>query len=574
MFRRLILLLLGSLLCTAPFTAWAQTPIFTSCTQQDRIWSCRVEPPRLRLLKRGDGATVGGPASTLLFMVDGVEETDGRRVIRLQRANPGEWLLLTLSGRAVAGSMELDGRHYSIRCLQNRCSIRSLEGGYPGRVSALAPASLTDSGLGRKAAAYVEDGSRIDLLLLYTPALAAQQGEGLKAYLTHFVDVGNMVLKNSKVDLTLRVVGLHLYDDANAGENVTTEAALNYITDDPAVSQLRDQFGADVVLLLRRYRGGDACGVAWQMASLSDFQALAFGVVETGQYQPSPTGPTYYCEDISLVHEVGHILGCAHDADHDSSGGVFPYSYGYDIPGVFATVMSYDSPRIYYFSNPSILYQGHPIGVVDQADNARTIRQTRVVVANYRLPAVPTGYPIDTPEEIVTQLYVGYFGRSPDATGLSYWVQAYNSGYGLLNMAHSFAASPEAVTLYPYLADSTSTTVEVFITSIYQNLFGRAPEPSGLSYWKGVLQQGAVTAPEMVATVIEGAKASTGSAADKATLENRVHVALYYEQRCLASSPYTPSQGQISHSIIGGVSSDPSTVTAAISQIDALCPPQ
>ena len=46
------------------------------------------------------------------------------------------------------------------------------------------------------------------------------------------------------------------------------------------------------------------------------------------------------------------ILDAAHDRDHASIGGAYPYSYGYDIPGVFGTIMSYDGPTITYFSTP------------------------------------------------------------------------------------------------------------------------------------------------------------------------------------------------------------------------------
>ena len=134
-------------------------------------------------------------------------------------------------------------------------------------------------------------------------------------------------------------------------------------------------------------------------------------------------------------------------------------------------------------------------------------------------------YPIDTPAEIITQLYVGYFNRVPDCVGLSYWMSDYASGRSLLDMAHDFAASPEAHALYPYLA-GTSTDPGNFITNIYQNLFNRVPDTAGYNYWLNQLSSGALTAPDMIITVINGALAPTGDPSDATTIQNKVHDAL------------------------------------------------
>ena len=96
----------------------------------------------------------------------------------------------------------------------------------------------------------------------------------------------------------------------------------------------------------------------------------------------------FFCDDYALAHEVSHNMGCQHDRDHSSSPGAYSYSYGYDVAGFFATIMSYDNPLVGYFSNPNVLYSGLPMGVPegqsDSADNAKTINNTKSIVAKFR----------------------------------------------------------------------------------------------------------------------------------------------------------------------------------------------
>ena len=83
----------------------------------------------------------------------------------------------------------------------------------------------------------------------------------------------------------------------------------------------------------------------------------------------------------------------------------------------------------------------------------------------------------------LTGLYVSYFGRSPDPEGLQFWIKQVDSGRDITTIAQDFAQSDEAKSLYPYLANPSSSSPLDFISSIYQNLFNRAPEVAGLGFW-------------------------------------------------------------------------------------------
>jgi hypothetical protein len=79
---------------------------------------------------------------------------------------------------------------------------------------------------------------------------------------------------------------------------------------------------------------------------------------------------------------------------------LFEYSFGYQAPDqAFRTIMAYDCPnvcpRIQYFSNPNVIYQGQPTGIDygqnpgQAADNARSINESLSTVANWRVKTVP-----------------------------------------------------------------------------------------------------------------------------------------------------------------------------------------
>ncbi len=84
----------------------------------------------------------------------------------------------------------------------------------------------------------------------------------------------------------------------------------------------------------------------------------------------------------------------------------------------------------------------------------------------------------------VTRLYFAYFLRIPDYDGLTYWMLQSRQGIPLSVISDAFATSPEFVQLYGALNNSQ------FVSLVYQNLFGRAADSAGLSYWTGRLNTG------------------------------------------------------------------------------------
>jgi len=234
--------------------------------------------------------------------------------------------------------------------------------------------------------AKTDDGSVFDVLVLYTNGFAEQyQGDELIAQISYLAGVANTSYTNSEVDLTARVVGLREVDYTDGGKEGD---ALNDLTNGKGVfskvAALRNQLGADLVVLLRVFKDdNDACGQGWQMTSLnSSFEKWAFSVVQVGRITQGSS--ISYCTDQTLAHEMGHNMGCDHEPAY-AIGAVFKYSYGYCFYP-YKSVMAYCTSaetRVSYFSNPDVTYDGIATGAED-ANNARSINKVKQTIAQFR----------------------------------------------------------------------------------------------------------------------------------------------------------------------------------------------
>jgi hypothetical protein len=140
----------------------------------------------------------------------------------------------------------------------------------------------------------------------------------------------------------------------------------------------RDAVGADLVSLLSA-SNPSYCGIAYLLGGNSP--AWGFSVT------------VWSCAlgGLTFTHELGHNQGCCHapgDGGGCTSGGFFAYSVGNRFTasdGVqYRTVMAYaPGTRIPRLSSPSVLFRGTATGLAE-ADNARTLNETAVTMANYR----------------------------------------------------------------------------------------------------------------------------------------------------------------------------------------------
>jgi len=107
----------------------------------------------------------------------------------------------------------------------------------------------------------------------------------------------------------------------------------------------------------------------------------------------------------------------------------------------------------------------------------------------------------------IYRLYQAAFARDPDVAGWQGWVGAVKSGASLKTVATAFAQSSEFQTTYAGL-DNTQ-----FVTRLYQNVLGRAPDQGGLTSWVRSLNAGASRA-EVVLGFSESGEFKNNTALD------------------------------------------------------------
>jgi hypothetical protein len=230
-----------------------------------------------------------------------------------------------------------------------------------------------------------DDGSRVDVFVLYTQAAVNQAGglTQLQDWLLWAVADSNAIYADSGIGLSMRLVGSALAQGYSENASMSNDL---YALTDPAdgildeALPLRNSARADMVALVRA-DGGGACGVAWLTGSSAANEEYGYSVTALGCF----TNRTF-------THELGHNMGCCHapgDGGGCLSGGVFPYSTGHRFFGTngaeYRTVMAYaPGTRIPRFSSPLVSYQGTPTGIADARDNARTINTTRFAFTQYR----------------------------------------------------------------------------------------------------------------------------------------------------------------------------------------------
>ena len=265
------------------------------------------------------------------------------------------------------------------------------------------PVNLTEASEIHTAASAIaaegtDDGSRIDVMVVYTPAAAASGILAMEALIDLAVEETNTAFATSLIATRLRLVHtaqVNHVESGNMGTDLSrlrSQGEIGEYMDE--VHTWRDLYNADQVTLIEA--SGNYCGIAYLMSDVSPgFAPYAFGVV----HKSCATG------NFTFGHELGHNLGSHHDRANASSSAAYPYSYGYQAPDkAFRTIMAYNSgcgcPKIQAYSNPDVWSGGQPTGIdyesdpANSADNTRSINSAAYTFANFW---VSTDKPTDPP---------------------------------------------------------------------------------------------------------------------------------------------------------------------------------
>jgi len=125
------------------------------------------------------------------------------------------------------------------------------------------------------------------------------------------------------------------------------------------------------------------------------------------------------------------------------------------------------------------------------------------------------------------ELYVAYFGRAADPTGLDYWTE---KGISQAAFAANMYAQAEFKDNYG------SKSVEAQVNQIYKNLFDREADVTGLTYWTQQINLGNLKVAEIATHLVWAAQNNSGSSDDKTALTNRTNAAVAYTAKVKSST--------------------------------------
>jgi serralysin len=131
----------------------------------------------------------------------------------------------------------------------------------------------------------------------------------------------------------------------------------------------------------------------------------------------------------------------------------------------------------------------------------------------------------------LTELYVAFFNRVPEAGGFDYWIKELAGGKSMTDIAQSFYNA--GVQYSSVTGFSSDMKDEDFIHVFYKNVLGRAEgaDADGLSYWNSKLVDGSSTRWSLAQDILASAHtfkgdATWGQVAD--LLDNKVTVGTYH----------------------------------------------
>ncbi|MBK9123337.1 MAG: hypothetical protein IPM16_09500 [Chloroflexi bacterium] len=271
-----------------------------------------------------------------------------------------------------------------------------------------------------RSAVRADDGTIIDVMVVYTPAAQAFLGSeaAIRLAIEATVALTNLTYQNSGVGFRIRLVHVAPVEYVEQGFSDLSRLSGSSDGHMDIVHQWRDQYKADLVALIagtpvaeRNY-----CGIA-NLALGMPAPGSAFSVTEA-----------LCISDITFAHELGHNMGKAHDRANGFIA-IDPYAYGYQDEsegpgdyGDFVTVMAYSTagecppvyvfgvcPAVAYWSDPDATYNGKPLGRpgANGEDNVQSLANTQFPIANYRVSddagstiptPVPTLTPVPTPD--------------------------------------------------------------------------------------------------------------------------------------------------------------------------------
>lgn len=168
-------------------------------------------------------------------------------------------------------------------------------------------------------------------------------------------------------------------------------------------------------------------------------------------------------------------------------------------------------------------------------------------------------------------LYITYFGRPADPSGLTYWTTGAPGTLPLDQVADYFAADVE------FAQTTAGKTTAQIVNSFYINAFGRDSDASGLAYWVGKVQNGEISIQDVGLFIAKGALEQPPGSPDRVIMESKQAASQNWTAQVGANSTSTAQyNGSLANAygvkFLQGVINTVPTTTATQNAINNLPP--
>jgi hypothetical protein len=156
-------------------------------------------------------------------------------------------------------------------------------------------------------------------------------------------------------------------------------------------------------------------------------------------------------------------------------------------------------------------------------------------------------------------MYVAYYGRPGDPGGIAFWAEKLDDAGGDLDeIVDAFGTSREFTDNYGDLSPTQ------LVTTLFQQILGREPDPVGLSFYRNLLETGARSLASIALDIANGVINE-----DVDTLTNRIEAASFFSDTIeVSGAPYGNDQLAFARSVISAVDGDAATVASARMEIE------
>jgi len=184
-------------------------------------------------------------------------------------------------------------------------------------------------------------------------------------------------------------------------------------------------------------------------------------------------------------------------------------------------------------------------------------------------------------EQRIAVLYVALLGRGADSDGFDFWMDQHARGLPLQgaanvldSIANAIAASAEARSLFPLLAhpeEASADRIGAFVDGVYGNLFSRAADPEGRSYWMDQVRQALADGRLLGSVVVDivGGTRDSDVANDVTMLMGKVALGLEYVHRQQLDGPGSTDLAT-ARSLFDALTEDPQTLLGSIDDMRSL----